>query len=170
MMNDEEIMRAVLGLNTTYQGIFNLNELLNMIDSFFRKKGYTKHVISHEETRQKKGKKLVMRLQPYIEVKNRKLQVQVWLTIENLTDITREIAGKKVGLNKGKVDVTIDAFVVENMRGDWEAKPQFVLIKTLMNKFVFTQKSTDYKGRVKADAMELRDEIASFLKLNKFLF
>ena len=56
------------------------------------------------------------------------------------------------------------------MRGKWEARAEYTMIRTIFDKFLFRSKSKDYEGMVKSDATELKDELSSFLNLNKFLF
>ncbi|MBN2368240.1 hypothetical protein JXC34_04425 [Candidatus Woesearchaeota archaeon] len=169
-MNRDEILHIALGMQVNYQGIFNMPDLLVMIDSFFKKKGYTKHIMGHKESRTEKGMSLNLRLRPFKQVKSNKLEVQVWLSISDMTEIEKEIDNIKVKLNKGKVKIVIDAFVLSDMRGKWEARAEYTFIRTIFDKFLFRSKSKDYAGMVKADATELRDELSSFLNLNKFLF
>ena len=166
----DEIQHVVLGMQVNYQGIFNYADLLVLIDAFFKKNGYTKHIMGHKEKVTKSGKNINLRLRPFKEVKTNKLEVQVWLNISDLKDVKRKIDGIPVNLNKGKVNVTIDAFVIQDMRGKWEARAEYTVIRTIFDKFLFRSKSKDFEGMVKADATELRNEIASFLNLNKFLF
>jgi len=145
-------------------------DLLIMIDNFFRKRGYTKKVESHNETRTEKGRSLNLRIRPFKKMKGNKLEVQVWINITDLTDLHKKIDGISVTLNKGKVNISIDCFVLYDMRGKWEARAEYTFIRTIFDKFLFKSKSKDYEGMVKADAIELRNEIGSFLNLNKFLF
>jgi hypothetical protein len=56
------------------------------------------------------------------------------------------------------------------MRGQWEARAEYTFIRTIFDKFLFRSKSKDYEGMVKSDGVELKNEIASFLNMNKFLF
>ncbi len=165
----DEIQHVALGMQVNYAGVFNLSDLLLMIDSFFRRKGYAKKVESHSETVTEKGRSINLRLRPFRQAKNNKLEVQVWLNVSELTDITMKIDGVGVNMNKGKVNVVIDCFVLYDMRGKWEARAEYTFIRTVFDKFLFRSKSKDYEGMVKSDAVELKNEIASFLNLNKFL-
>jgi hypothetical protein len=166
----DEIQHVALGMQVNYQGIFNLGDLLAMIDGFFKKKGYVKKIESHGESVTEKGRSINLRLRPFKQIKANKLEVQVWVNITELTDLNKKIDGIPVSLNKGKVNISIDCFVLYNMRGQWEARAEYTFIRTLFDKFLFRSKSKDYEGMVKSDAVELKNEIASFLNLNKFLF
>ena len=166
----DEIQHVALGMSVNYSGIFNYSDLIVLIESFFKKKGYHKHVIVHEEKNTEKGREINLRLRPYWEKKGNKLEIQLWLSITELTDIVKKIDNIDVNLNKGKVNVVIDCFVLSDMRGKWEARAEYTFIRTIFDKFLFSAKSKDYEGRVKTDAIELKNEIHNFLNLNKFLF
>jgi hypothetical protein len=166
----DEIQHVVLGMQVNYEGIFSLVDLLSMIDNFFRKRGYVKHTMSHTEKRTKSGQNISLRLRPFRQVKANKLEVQVWLNINDMVDVQKEIDGVKVNLKRGKVNVVIDCFVISNMRGMWEARAEYTFIRTLFDKVLFKSQSKDYDGMVKKDGTNLKDEISSLLNLNKFLF
>ncbi len=166
----DELQHVALGMQVNYQGIFNLSDLLAMIDGFFKKKGYVKKIESHNETVTEKGRAVSLRLRPYKASKSNKLEIQVWVNITELTDFQKKIDGIPVRLNKGKVNITIDCFVIYNMRGQWEARAEYTFIRTLFDKYLFRSKGKDFEGMVKSDAVDLKNEIASSLNLNKFLF
>jgi hypothetical protein len=166
----DEIQHVALGMQVNYQGIFNFNDLMTLIDSFFKRKGYTKHIMSHNEKAAESGRTINIRMRPFKPVKANKLEIQVWLNINDLTDITKNIDGMNIGMNKGKVNIVIDAFFLSDMRGQWEARAEYTFIRTIFDKFLFRSKSKDYEGMVKSDATELKNELSSALNLNKFLF
>ncbi|MEK6916522.1 MAG: hypothetical protein AABW92_02145, partial [Nanoarchaeota archaeon] len=165
----DEIQTIAQGMSSAYTGIFSFPELMVMIDSFFKKKGYTKHVMSHKEEVTKTGKQVSLRLRPFKQVKGNKLEIQLWLEISNMTDVKKKIDGFEVNLNKGQVSAVIDAFVLQDIRGKWDARPEYVFIKTLFDKLLFSSPSKDFAGMVKSDAVELKNEIHSFLNMNKFI-
>ena len=170
LMIRDEIQHVVLGMQINYQGIFNYSDLIVMIDSFFKKRGYTKHNMGHSESVSDKGRMVKLRLRPFKKVKINKLEVQIWLNITEMKDVTKKVDGLNLKLNRGKVNCVIDAFVIQDMRGKWEARAEYTFIRTIFDKFLFKSKTRDFEGMVKSDAVELRDEINSFLNLNKFLF
>ncbi|AJF61855.1 TPA: hypothetical protein HA239_02120 [Candidatus Woesearchaeota archaeon] len=165
----DEIQTVAQGMSTSYTGIFSFPELVVMIDSFFKKKGYTKHVINHKEEVSKAGRQVSLRLRPFKPVKSNKLEVQLWLDIRDMTDVKKKIDGIEVTLNKGRVSAVVDAFVLQDIRGKWDARPEYVFIKTIFDKMLFSSPGKDFAGMVKSDAVELKNEIHSFLNMNKFI-
>ena len=126
--------------------------------------------MSHNESRSSSGHNISLRLRPYKPIKANKLEVQVWLNVTDMTDVTKDIDGIKVKINQGKVNVVIDSFLISKMRGSFEARAEYTLIRTIFDKILFKSPSKDYEGMVRKDATDLRDEISSLLNLNKFLF
>ncbi len=166
----DEIQHVALGMSVNYKGIFSYNDLIVMIESFFKKKGYTRFMISHKEENKKKGRHINIRMRPFRKVKANKLEIQIWITVSDLVDVKKKVDGINIKLNKGKVNIVLDCFVIEDMRGKWEARAEYTFIRTIFDKFLFKSKSKDFEGMVKSDATELRDELHSFLNMNKFLF
>lgn len=170
-MKRDEIQHVLLGQQINYEGIFSVRELFKLIDTFFRKKGYEKAVDNDTEKIHPNGKTINLKLRPFKEEKGgAKREVVIFLKISELIDLHKEIDGVKVTLNKGKVNVTIDALFFPNVRGKWEARAEYMFIRTIFDKLLFKSATKDYEGMVKADAIELKNELHSFLNLNKFLY
>jgi hypothetical protein len=168
----DEIQHVVTGLEINYTGLFSYKELFKLIDRYFRKRGYEKHVLQDQENIYKTGKSIHVRLRPYKEMKgkNARLEVQIWITISDMTELIKKVDNKKVKLNKGKVNIVIDAFVVYNNRGKWECRAEYVFIRTLFDKFLIASETKDYEGMVKQEALNLKSELNSFLNLYKFIY
>ncbi|NTV23120.1 MAG: hypothetical protein HGA85_01950 [Nanoarchaeota archaeon] len=166
----DEIQHVALGMQVNYQGLFNYNDLMSMIDSWLRRNGYTKKVESHNEVVKDSGRNINLRLRPFKKAKSNKLEIQLWVNITDMTDAEKKMDNLTLRMQKGKVNIVMDCFVLYDMRGKWEARAEYTFIRTIFDKYLFKSKSKDYEGQVKADAIELKNEIASFLNLNKFLF
>ena len=166
----EEVNPVIVGKKITYEGIFNYSDLIIMIDSFFKKRGFTKHVLKHKEKVGKKGKDVILKIRPYREKKKARLEVPVLMKIENMTTIKKTVDGLDIMVNKGNISIEVGANYITFLRGAWEAKPEYTFIKTIFEKFLFSGKSKDYEGWVSKDANDFLDEIRSFLNLNKYVF
>ncbi len=166
----EEVNPVIVGKKITYEGIFNYSDLIVMIDSFFKKRGFTKHVMRHKEKVGKKGKHVILKIRPFREKKKAKLEVQVLMEIDDMITVKKQVDGLDIMTNQGKISVEVNAYYITFVRGAWEAKPEYTFIKTIFEKFLFSGKSKDYEGWVSKDANDFLDEIMSFLNLNKYVF
>ncbi len=169
-MMREEIETVIKGKSISYEGIFNYADLIVLIESFFKKRGFQKHVINHSEHVDKNGKQVKLKIRPHREKKGAKLEVQATMVIKDMKDDVKEVDGLKISVNKGRIKITVDAYVITDVRGKWEAKPEYTFIKTIFEKFLFSGKAKDYAGWVSKDANDFLDEARSFLNLNKFVF
>lgn len=170
MILREEVHPVIVGKRIDYEGIFNYSDLIVLTDSFFKKRGFTKQVITHSEEVKKSGKKVTLRIRPYREKKGANLEVQVCLTIDNMVSLKKQVDGLDINVNKGKIGIVVDAYSITRVRGAWEARPEYTFIKTIFEKFLFSGKSKDYNGWVSKDANDFIDEVRSFLNLNKYVF
>ncbi|MBN2423283.1 hypothetical protein JXB41_08730 [Candidatus Woesearchaeota archaeon] len=168
----DEQQHVIAGQQINYSGIFNYAELFKLIDRFFKKNSFEKLVLEDKEDITKKGKSIHIRLRPFKEFKGKsaRLEVQLWITIDNMVDIVKKIDNKKIKLSKGNVNIVIDAFVLYNQRGKWECRAEYVFIRTIFDKFLMKSATKDYEGMVKETALELKNELNSFLNLNKFIY
>ncbi|MBU0756906.1 MAG: hypothetical protein KKF44_02485 [Nanoarchaeota archaeon] len=168
----DEVQHVTLGQKISYSGIFNYKEFFRLLDRFFMVKGYEKRVLRDKENVYKTGKSIHARIRPFKEFKgkNARLEVQVWINITDMKNLVKEIDGKKVHMNQGNVDITIDSFVMTNRRGKWEQRAEYIFIRTIFDKFLMGNPTTDYDGMAAKDAADLINELSSFLNMNNFLF
>ncbi|MBN1502405.1 hypothetical protein JW930_02580 [Candidatus Woesearchaeota archaeon] len=170
-MKRDEIQHVITGQQITYEGLFSMRELFKFIDSFLRRKGYVKFVAADSEKVHSSSKNVNIKLRPFKEEKGgARREIQITIKIEDLIDVFKDVDGVKINMNKGKVSIVLDAFFIYNQRGKWESRAEYMLIRTIFDKFLFKAAAKDYEGMVKADALELKNELHSFLNLNKFLY
>jgi hypothetical protein len=171
MPKKDELVNVLLGQSIIYEGIFSLRELYKMIDAFFKVKGYERAVLLDQESSTESGRNILTKLRPYNAAKSDSIyEIQLTLNISNMTDTIKEVDGMKVKFDKGKVQITIDAFILYNVRGKWESRAEYYFIRTIFDKYLFKPESGKHEGRVKAHAIELRNELSSHLNLYKFLY
>ncbi len=168
----DEVVTAATGLTVEYSGTFSAHELFSLIDRFFIKRGYEKWTQLSKETVVSSGKDIDIRIRPYKELKGKNVrrEILIWLKITDMTETIKEIDGRKVRLNIGKVKIMIDCFLLYNLRGRWESRAEYVFIKTIFDKFLMKPASKDFEGDAKKDALDLKYELSSFLNLNKFIY
>ncbi|MBT3720558.1 hypothetical protein HN789_00680 [archaeon] len=166
----EEVNTVIKGKSFEYEGYFSYSDLIILVDSFFKKNGYTKTILNHSELVKENGKEIKLRMRPSKNKKGSKLEVQVWLTIKKMVNVVKKVDGLNININKGKISIVVDAYFISDVRGKWEAKPEYTFIKTIFEKFLFSGKSKDYAGWVTKDANDFIDEIRSHLNLHKYVF
>jgi len=168
-MKQTEIKNVATGLTIDYEGIFDLAGLITFIDSFFRKKEYEKKVVKHTQKNKKNKKEVLLVLRPVKDLGKVKGEIRLTLKITEMTDVSISVDGINVSINKGKVNVVIDSYILTNERGNFELRPTYILVTHIFNKFLIEPKQKNHSGMIAGDSSELKNEIESFLLLNKYL-
>jgi len=155
--------------NIHYKGLFDIAQLGKAIETWARTKGYDKRIVRDEEHIYKDHKYIHMWWEPYKKITDYvKFEVRIWVYINNITQVEKDIDGVKTKFNKGDIDITIDGFLITDYEHRWEQKPMYFFLRTLFDKFVYRLEISKYVSLLKDHAMELKAEISSFLNLYRF--
>jgi hypothetical protein len=156
-------------LHLDYEGIFDSKALLNMIDDFFRERGYDKRELRNVETVKPSGKNIELVIMPWKTITDyAKLEIKVRIWLRNLKQIEVKKDGAKLKLDQGTVNLIFDAYLTTDVEGRWESKPMFFFIRTFWDKFLMRSDTSKWEGLVTAHTKELHTQIKSFLNLQKF--
>ncbi|MBT4351031.1 hypothetical protein HOD20_00750 [archaeon] len=170
-MYREEINNVLLGQTINYEGVFSSRELFKLIDTFLKSKGYQKKILNDNESQTPNGRQINLKIRPYNKPKGDiAMELQIFIKIKDMVDTIREIDDRKVKFDRGKITIIIDAFLVTNLRGKWESRAEYYLIRTIFDKYLFKPDPSKYLGKVKSHAVDLKNELHGFLNLYKFLY
>ena len=162
---------VVDGLTVAFEGLFSMHELFEMIDEWFRMKGYDKKETLNFEKIKKTGKYIEILLEP-----NKKLTDYIesyfWIKIigEEIKDAEVKHKKTKVKLNHGKLNITIRSFLITDYEDKWAGKPYNFLVRTLFDRFIYKRMIDKYKNEIVNHASQLAREIKSLLNLYKFKY
>jgi len=153
----------------TYEGIFSVAELFNIVDDFFAKKSYTRREILNQEMVKPEGKHIEVFHEFYRLVSDyiRKV-IQVRLILTNVKEVETTIGKAKVKLNQGKVQIVFNVYLETDWEGRWGSKPIYYVIKTILDKFVFKPFTGGYKAEILDDFQHVSSNIKSFLNLYRY--
>lgn len=159
---------VVDALTVSFEGLFSMHDLFEMIDEWFRMKGYDKKETLHFEKVKDNGKYIEILLEP-----NKKLTDYIesyfWIKIvgEEIKDAEVEYKKTKIKLNHGKINITIRAFLITDYEDKWSSKPYYFLIRTIFDRFIYKRMIDKYKNEIVTHAAQLAREINAFLNLYK---
>ena len=121
-----------------YIGIFNVEELFNVINEALEEKGYTKKEKKSEELVSEQGKKIFLELRPYKNLTNYlRTVIKMKVFLDKVVDHQEEIEGKKVKFQKGEITIVFDAWVITDYEERWGMKPFVFFLKGIINKFLY---------------------------------
>src|SRR3989338_5988794 len=95
----------------TYEGLFDAKELYNIIDTYFREKGYDKRELRNIEQVKPEGKYVEIEWLPWKKTTHY-IRNEIWirLVMSDVKEVEVEKEGVKVKLNQGKIQIVIDGY------------------------------------------------------------
>ena len=152
-----------------YEGLFSVEELYKLVDTWFREKGYDKRERKNTEKIAADSKYIELWLEPWKKITDyAKNVISLRIQISDLKEVEVEKDGIKVKLNQGKIHMVFDSFFETDYEGRWEVKPMFYFIRTLYDKYFFKPYTTGYQNNVMDDTNHLHATIKSFLNLYRY--
>ena len=156
-------------LKLTYEGLFDLNGLYRLLDSWFYEKQYDRYEHRNYEQVLPTGKDIEIELLPWkkttLYFKN---IIRMRLKFNNVKDAEIEKEGVKITINQGTVKIIIDGYLETDYEGWWEDKPMFYFIRTLFDKYIYKSQFKSYEGWLIHDIKDLNSRIQKFLNLYRY--
>ena len=143
-----------------YSGVFSYKELLDLIEHWCRQKGYNKEIIAQKHKVAKDGKTSVVSFQLHRKFTPLHVSViDVSIAGNHMTDRSYTIDGRTATLNEGDVEIVFNGFLMTHLKGRWESRPKFALIRKIIDKFVFKLERPSLAGTVVSDAKDLAKQL-----------
>ncbi len=151
-----------------YDGLFEGTELYRVIDKFFQDKGYDKAELSHDEHVAEGGKDVTVVVEGSMRPNDyTKKIINVKILIKGLRDVIIERNKHKTKLQHGKVTAIFNSFVISDVEGKWEAKPMFVFMRALVDRYLYRYYINKIEQELKEDTLHLKALVKSFLNLHR---
>ncbi len=152
-----------------FEGVVSVTDLHVTMDHWFREKGFDKFEVKVEEVVTKDGKYIEWLFEPWKKVTDYiKLIVRIHVRMYNIVEMMVEIDGHPVKMNKGKINIMTEGFMVTDYEDRFDHQPLYYFIRTLYDKFFFRSYTQKYQAQLNADTEELRAHIKSTLNLYRF--
>lgn len=166
-MTERNLVVDKMRLN--YEGLFSVQELYKLIDTWFREKGYDKRERKNTEKVSPESKFIELWLEPWKKITDyAKNVISLRIIINDLKEVEVEKEGIKVKLNQGKIQMVFDAFFETDYEGRWEGKPVYYFLRTLFDKYFYKPYSMGYQNNLMDDVNHLHATIKSFLNLYRY--
>jgi len=152
-----------------YSGLFDLNGLYRMIDSWFYEKGYDKWELKNYEQVMPHGKDITIELLPWKKITDYfKNTIRIRINGVGIKDIEVEKKGVKLKLNQGKIMMIFDGYLESDYEHRWEKKPYFFLIRTVFDKYLFKRYFNKFEKWLINDVYDIHGRIQRFLNLYRY--
>ncbi len=156
-------------LRLGYEGIFNITELYQLIDQFFKEKGFDKKELRNVEMVKPDGKYIEIELMPWKKITDYARHIiRVEMKLFNVKEVEIERDGRKVRMNTGRVNFVIDAYLQTDWESKWETRPLYFFIRTMVDKFIYKSYTNLYEGLLVETTNQLYSLLKSFLNLYRY--
>jgi hypothetical protein len=153
-------------LTLQYDGFFEMNELMNVINKWADDNQYFFLIANHTEAVGKHGKNVGLSIQVHKPFSGIYISlVNISMTIKGLTEVPKTIDGLKRTLNKASVKLVFHGFLGMNIKHRWETKPGYFTFRKIIDKFVYKLDRAKYPGKVVDDTTDLATKIRAFFDL-----
>lgn len=158
------------GLQLSYKGVFEFDELMKVINKAVLERGYVRHEKKFNETVTPTGKELFIELRP----RKRKtayyqLMIKMRIKMKNVTETKMEVDGLLRWMHKGDIGIVFDAWTTTDYENRWGNKPWFYFLKAFISKYVYKiPLESSFTGEVAADTRYVYDQIRAALGLYKY--
>ena len=164
-----EIRTVVDHVIISYSGLFSLSELYRTSREWFGNKGYVYWEVQNTENVLESGKEIYICMEPFSKITDyAKLVIRVQINAMELTDVVVKVDETRKRMNKGKLKIVLDGYLVTDYEGHWEKSPMSVFMRTIYDKFIFKTRTSEYESRIEEDVENLRGTLKSFLNLLKY--
>lgn len=159
---------VIEGISLGYEGYFDTNALYNFIDRYTRERGWDKQDVLHDIKNKESYRDIYLDLRPSKTISDyAKFMMKIIVNMTHVTDEIIELDGKKIKTNKGKVNITLNGFMMTDYEGDWQSSAKWTFMKTIYDKFIFRSHTEDFENMLKDEVHRLRNEISAFLNIKK---
>ncbi len=156
-------------LRMEYEGLFDSNDFFKLIEDWFKQNGYNKNELKHIERVTDKGKFINLEIMPWKEVNDyTRYEIYLRIVVRDLVEATVKKAKLQHKINKGKISISIDAFLATDIKHRWESRPLYFFLRTLFEKFVNREHISTFEKGLMNDVKNFHSEMKAYLNLGRY--
>jgi len=156
-------------LKLTYEGLFDVTELYQVIDTWLRERGFDKRDVRQREHATKDAKYIEMELQPWKKITDYARHViKMELKMSGIKDVEVEMNSHKTRLNRGKVSIIFDGYLDTDYEHKWEQKPMLFVLRTIFDKWIYKSYMSNWESELVESVNQLYSTIKGFLNLYSY--
>jgi len=154
----------------SYTGIFSIRELFEEIRAWRKEMGYDhRKDLSHDETITESGKNVTAQFEIIKQLTEYAWRILVIdIRITGAKDIDVEKAGIIRKLDHGKLELKITGYYQTDLENKWEMKPAYMVIKSILDKYLLRPATSAPEGAVGGDVSSLHLRLKAFLNLFRY--
>jgi len=162
---------VVDNLKFAYEGLFNPEEIYNIVTNLFYERDWIWYEKMNQEEVTPSGRQIRMILKPFIfATRYYQLGVQIRIHMINLKEVEVEHGGKTFRLHHGVLRITYSGEVISDRKKEWTKKPLFWFLSIIFEKYFFSDRKEKYSTKVKETIDDLSTLIKNYLNTYKYTY
>src|SRR3989338_737750 len=151
-------------LKLEYDGVFNPDELYNVVASFFFEKGWDWYEKMNELQVTPAWKQIRMIFEPWKNISDYyKIAVKIKILISNVTPADLEKDQQKLNVSNGKINITFDGFVISDRDNQWSSKPLHWFMSIVFEKYFFRDHFAKAETWIRGDIEDVHRQVKTYL-------
>lgn len=156
-------------MKLTYEGLFDIQGLWRIINSWFYEKGFDMWELKNYEQVLPTGKDIEIEIMPWKKPTDYfKNSIRIRIKITDAKDVEVEKEGVKLKLNQGKLRIIFDAYIESDYENKWESVPIFYFLRAIFDKYIFRPHFNRFEKWLVNDVYDLHGRIQKFLNLYRY--
>ncbi|MEM4270473.1 MAG: hypothetical protein QXO70_00045 [Candidatus Pacearchaeota archaeon] len=150
-----------------HSGLFDFKELYKFCYNFWKEnKEYLITEKSYGEKITPTGKEIEIEWETMKKVSDYfKLTAKIKWRIVGFTEVEAEREGKKIKINKGEIEISVESKLVRDYEGKWESSPSLKFFRSIYDKYIIKNKIEEMEDKIFGDSDEFLAQVKAFLAL-----
>lgn len=158
-------------LKLSYEGLFNADELYNVVSTFFFERGWDWYEKINEAHITTTGKQVRIVFEPWKVISDYyEISVSIKLHLNDVKDIEVKQGDNFLRVNQGEIKMTFDGYVKSDRENNWSEKPFNWFISIILEKYFFKNHYQKAENWIKNDVEDLHQEIKTYLNTFKYTY
>ncbi len=159
-MEYEIVKAATVG----HKGIFKIDEVLCLIDSWVRHHDYYKEVTQTKGAAKKEARSQHRSFELHKRVSATYISVIIIdASFSDVKDKTFTVDGVRESFQNGKVEISLKGFNMSSTKFQWEGQPVIAFVRGIVDKFIYKINRGTASGICASDTMDLTRQLRSLL-------
>ncbi|MBD3312937.1 hypothetical protein GF345_00685 [Candidatus Woesearchaeota archaeon] len=165
---EKELITDRYGID--YEGVFDYDGLIRMIEEWCRNNDYYCELESKKEKVTAEARNISVGYTVYRKFHNKFYSVIIFdVDADDMKDVEHEVDGKMKNLNEGKVSLIFHSYFMTSQKARWETKGYAYFLRGVVDKLIYKIDKPAYRGIVSSDTSKLINEIKGFLNIYSHL-
>jgi hypothetical protein len=161
-----EIRLVVDHQKLDYDGPFDLNDLVTMMQRFMIERGFDRKVAKDFELDTKNGKEVEWELHNWKKISDySKFIFKIRMLVKNYAKVEAEKDKKKIKIGSGHIMIYFDGLMELDYFNKWDARPFLMFFRALFDKFVYKVYTERFEQRLTYDMTHLINEVEKFFNI-----